>query len=68
MIFGTHSFDTNLTAEYLTTVINYIKSLNVPILTLGEALKLKGNVLSVGEFTSNKKFYVGSDGTVIMGS
>ena len=67
LIIGSHSYSSSEFSEtYLETVINYINSLNIPIMTFGEAVKHKGNVLSVGEFTSNKKFYVGGDGSVLM--
>ena len=69
LIFGSHSFNSaEFTPEYLASIIDYVQSLNIPILTLGEALKIKGNVLSVGEFTSNNKFYVGANGNVDMGT
>ena len=66
LIFGTHSFDPNLSISLLNEMIGYIQAIGIPILTLGEAIKLKGNILSIGEFTSDKKFFVGSDGTVKM--
>ena len=66
LIFGTHSFDPNLSISLLSEMVGYIQALGMPILTLGQAIKLKGNILSIGEFTSDKKFFVGSDGTVKM--
>ena len=66
LIFGTHSFDPNLSISLMSEMIGYIQAIGMPILTLGEAIKLKGNILSIGEFTSDKKFFVGSDGTVKM--
>lgn len=64
LILGSHSGDiANFNGTYLATVIDYIQSFSVPILTFGEAEKLKGNALSVGEFTdTDKKLYVGRDG------
>lgn len=64
LILGSHSGDTvNFNGTYLATVIDYIQSLSVPILTFGEAEKLKGNALSIGEFTdADVKLYVGKDG------
>lgn len=64
LIFGSHSSDTaNFNGTYLATVIDYIQSLSVPILTFGQAQQLKGNALSVGEYTDiNKSLYVGRDG------
>lgn len=64
LILGSHSGDTiNFNGTYLATVIDYIQSLSVPILTFSEAEKLKGNALSIGEFTdADVKLYVGKDG------
>ena len=64
LIFGTHSFDPNLSISLMNEMIGYIQAIGMPVLTLGEAIKLKGNILSIGEFTSDKKFFVGRDGTV----
>ena len=66
LIFGTHSFDPNLSVSLMNEMLGYIQAVGMPILTLGEAIKLKGNILSIGEFTSDKKFFVGRDGTVKM--
>lgn len=66
LIFGTHSFDSNLSTELLKEMLGYIQAIGMPVLTLGEAIKLKGNILSLGEYTSDKKFFVGRDGTVKM--
>ena len=51
--------------KLLTEMLGYIQAINMPILTLGKAIALKGNILSVGEYTSNKKFFIGRDGTVL---
>ena len=66
LIFGTHSFDPNLSIDLMSEMIGYIQAIGMPVLTLGEAIKLKGNILSLGEYTSDKKFFVGRDGTVKM--
>ncbi|MCM3783683.1 polysaccharide deacetylase family protein [Neobacillus mesonae] len=50
--------------EKISQFIDYAKSKNVPIMTFGEAVKLKGNVFSVGEYTDEKSFYVARDGSV----
>ena len=64
LIIGSHSFsEKEFDSEYLRDIIDYLKTLKVDIMTLKEAIKLKGNILSIGEFTSEKSFFVGRDGT-----
>ena len=65
LIFGTHSNDSEISYEYLLQLVEYIISKNIPILTFNEALKYKGNVLSVGEYSSSKKLYVSPSGDIL---
>lgn len=64
LIFGTHSVSEEINVEYLTEIAEYIQSKNIPILTFNEALKYKGNALSIGEKKDKDKLYVGNDGSV----
>jgi peptidoglycan/xylan/chitin deacetylase (PgdA/CDA1 family) len=69
LIFGNHSQSDQVDEAFLTGVVEYIQSKNIPIMTFGEALKYKGNALSVGEYTdTTKRFYVGSDGAGVFPS
>ena len=64
LIFGTHSVNEEISVEYLTELVDYIQSKNLPILSFNEGLKCKGNAISVGEKKGKDKFYVGSDGSI----
>lgn len=68
LIIGTHShFSAQFDATYLATVIDYLQANSIPILPFGEAVKYKGNALSVGEYTdtTNGRFFLGNDGAII---
>ncbi|MDU4659685.1 MAG: polysaccharide deacetylase family protein [Clostridium butyricum] len=66
LIFGTHGGNTSqIDGNYLGQILTYVQTKNIPILTFKDALKYKGNALSIGDRESKKKFYVGNDGTVI---
>ena len=68
LIFGTHSNDSEINQAYLTELIEYIQSKNIPILTMKDALKYKENALSVGEFIdTNNRLYVSKMGDVLLG-
>ena len=68
LILGTHSNDSEINQAYLTELIEYIQSKNIPILTMKDALKYKENALSVGEFTdTNNRLYVSKMGDVLLG-
>jgi peptidoglycan/xylan/chitin deacetylase (PgdA/CDA1 family) len=68
LILYTHSWDTSqFDVNYITTVLDYIQSLNIPVMTVGEAEKIKGNSLSVGEFTdSTNKVFIGKNGSLLI--
>lgn len=44
-------------------IIDYVKSLNIPIMTYSEAQKIKGYDLFNGDFNDNGKIYLFKDGT-----
>jgi len=44
--------------QHLRDVIAYVKSFNVPVLTLGEAFDLVGNMVSIGDGTSNENLII----------
>lgn len=60
MIFCTHAgFPDEINATLLRQTIEYIQSKSQPIMTFGDAEKLKGNAISSGEFTDdNAGFFV----------
>jgi hypothetical protein len=45
-------------------MIDYIKSLNIPILTFDEAIKRVGNVISTGDTLSSDYLFVSKDGKI----
>lgn len=61
LIFLTHS-GYEVTAPLLNETFDYIKS--YPVVPFGEALKYKGNALSIGDYNSKSNFFVSSNGTV----
>lgn len=67
MIIGVHSWSKiQIDEDYLSAVIDYIKSKNIDIMTFKEAKVLKGNIVSIGDFTDkNKGFFVGRNGNTI---
>lgn len=48
--------------QNLSDLIDYAKSLNIPILPFTEAVKYKGNAIAVGEATNENSSFVGVDG------
>lgn len=63
LVFFMHSYESSqVTTSYLETVIQYLVSKQSNILNLKEALKIRGNSLSIGEYTSTNCFFVGMDG------
>ncbi|UDM78941.1 BppU family phage baseplate upper protein [Vagococcus fluvialis] len=42
--------------------IDYCKTVDVPIMKFSEAVKLKGNAISIGEYTDGNSTFVGVDG------
>ena len=63
LIFGTHGgLSSEINGTYLQQVINYINEKNIKILKFSDAYKLKGNVLSVGDFTEPNSFQLGYNG------
>ena len=63
LIFGTHSaLSSEINGAYLQQVINYINEKNIKILKFSEAYKLKGNILSIGDFTEPNSFQLGYNG------
>ncbi len=47
--------------------IDYIQSKNVPIMTVSDAVKIKGNAIAVGEYTSNSNAFISRDGKFLFG-
>jgi len=47
--------------------IAYVQSLNVPIMPFGEASKIKGNAVAIGEFTDDDSTFVGVNGSSKIG-
>lgn len=64
LILGSHSYsDEEFDKTLFSSVLDYIISKNVPILRLDEAIRYKGNVISVGEYEENEnKFLLSVDG------
>ncbi|AYV74332.1 hypothetical protein C2H98_23745 [Niallia circulans] len=62
MVILTHSYQDIHDPVKIGDLIDYAKSLNVPILTMSEAWKLKGNSLSIGEYENDKSLYVSRSG------
>lgn len=64
LIFGTHGgLSSEINGEYLQKVIDYINKKNIKILKFSEAYRLKGNILSIGDFTEPNSFQLGYNGT-----
>jgi hypothetical protein len=67
LVFLSHSYElikdqtNNITK--LNALIDYIQSLNVPILPFSKAEKLKGNAVAIGEYTSDKGTFISADGS-----
>ncbi|HJV16854.1 MAG TPA: polysaccharide deacetylase family protein [Bacillales bacterium] len=68
LILLNHSYNTDaFSPVLLATIIDYIQSKNIPILTFGEGTRYKGNALSVGEYTDPiNKVYIGNDGKFLI--
>lgn len=49
-------------------LIDYALANGVEIMTLGEAMKYRGNILNVGEFTNAKSVYINNDGSSTISS
>lgn len=64
LIFSSHAFMDSFNPNGLKEIIEYIKNSEIDIMTLGQALKYRGNIESNGEFDSNECYYIGYDGTV----
>ena len=65
LIFGSHSYSNNeFDSVLFEQVLSYISFLNIPVLTLEEAIKYKGNAISIGEKEDSKgdKIYIANDG------
>ena len=60
LIFMTHAYELNKDkinqVQKIKDLIDYIHSKNIPIMQFTEAEKLKGNEISIGEFTENGLF------------
>ncbi|MED1863212.1 polysaccharide deacetylase family protein [Fictibacillus nanhaiensis] len=69
LIFQLHPAHSDFNAtqqQYLADIINYIKSLNIPIMNMNEAMDVIGNLVDTGDYVkgqSNPYFVVGADGT-----
>lgn len=70
LIFGTHCWYSEFDAtqeDYLKQTIDYIKSKNMPIVTLNEGVKKYGNKIDIGDtsFVSDGNFIVGANGDIL---
>lgn len=66
VIFMTHCYQATHDAtqqQALSDLVDYIQSINVPIVTLNDGFNLLGNSLDVGEMTDSKHFIVDCEGT-----
>jgi peptidoglycan/xylan/chitin deacetylase (PgdA/CDA1 family) len=54
--------DFNTWAQRYRDVIDYARANNFRIMTFGEAIKLRGNALSIGDFDNEDSFYVNQKG------
>ncbi|ONG73549.1 hypothetical protein BKK43_04055 [Bacillus cereus] len=71
VVFLMHSYNVDSTQlGYLSTLIDYIKSKSIDIVTLDEGYNRYGNIVDVGFYdrndTTKKHYVVGADGTVSM--
>lgn len=62
-ILGTHAWS-NVTQSMYGEMLDYLVASGVTVMTLSQALKYKGNVISVGEYTSENKFFVSANGNM----
>ena len=62
-ILGTHAWS-NVTQSMYGEMLDYLVASGVTVMTFSQALKYKGNVLSVGEYTSNSKMFISSNGNI----
>lgn len=69
LIFMTHCAETDDTQMgYLAQVIEYVQSLGIPVVTMREALDMRGNIVDVGRYDrrnpEDEHFVIGCDSTV----
>lgn len=69
LIFMTHCSETDDTQMgYLAQIIEYVQSLGIPIVTIREAMDMRGNIVDTGHYDrvnpENGHFVVGCDGAV----
>lgn len=69
LIFMTHCAETDeVQMGYLAQVIEYVQSLGIPVVTMREALDMRGNIVDVGRYDrrnpEDEHFVVGCDSTV----
>ena len=62
-ILGTHAWS-NVTQSMYGEMLDYLIASGITVMTFSQALKYKGNVLSVGEYTSNSKMFISSNGNI----
>lgn len=65
LILGLHGGETSqITTSQLDEIIAYIKTTSAKILPFSQAVKVKGNVLSTGEYTDDTGFFIGANGSL----
>ena len=65
LILGLHSGETSqINTTQLDEIIAYIKTTSAKILPFSQAVKVKGNVLSAGEYTDTTGFFIGANGSL----
>ena len=65
LILGTHSgIEEQIDGEYLKEIVEYCISRGAKILPLSEALKIKGNIVSAGDFSNENSFFIGANGVI----
>ena len=65
LVIGTHSLESEVYVAYIERIIEYCEEKGVPVLTFSEALKYKGNALSIGDYEDEEKMFVAKNGKVI---
>lgn len=68
LIFGSHCFSSDsITTDYLDSVIKYVISKGIPIMTFSDGIRLKENKISIGDKKDTSgRIFIGNNGSVLM--
>ena len=65
LILGCHSYTSDISANKIREVLTYAKNSDISILTFSEAIKLKQNICSIGNFNERgNSLFIGRNGVI----